>query len=49
MPIRPHVTFEVTAGRRAPTPRRVQGIAEGDVIAFPEVGGLHHHYERRTA
>jgi putative transposase len=33
----------------APTPRRVQGVTEGDVIAFPEVGGLHHRYERRAA
>jgi transposase InsO family protein len=33
----------------APTPRRVQGVAEGDVIAFREVGGLHHRYERRAA
>ena len=33
----------------APTPRRVQAVAYGDVIAFPEVGGLHHRYERRAA
>ena len=33
----------------APTPRRVQDITEGDVMAFPEVGGLHHRYERRAA
>jgi hypothetical protein len=33
----------------APTPRRVQAIAEGHVIAFPEVGGLHHRYEWRVA
>jgi hypothetical protein len=33
----------------APTPRRVEGVAEGDVIAFREVGGLHHRYERRAA
>jgi len=24
-------------------------IAGGDIIAFPEVGGLHHRYERRAA
>ena len=30
------------------TPRRVQALTEGDVIAFPEVGGLHHRYERRA-
>jgi len=33
----------------APTPRRVQDAAEGHVVAFPEVGGLHHRYERRAA
>ena len=27
----------------------IEAIAEGDVIAFPEVGGLHHRYERRAA
>jgi putative transposase len=39
----------LSLSKDAPTPRRVQGIAEGDVIAFREVGGLHHHYERRAA
>jgi putative transposase len=33
----------------APSPRRVQALTEGAVIAFPEVGGLHHRYERRAA
>ena len=33
----------------APTPRRVQTPTEGRVVAFPEVGGLHHRYERRAA
>ena len=33
----------------APTPRRMQAIAEGDVIALQEIGGLHHRYERRAA
>jgi transposase InsO family protein len=33
----------------APAPRRVQSPAEGRVFAFPEVGGLHHRYERRAA
>ena len=39
----------LSLAKDAPTPRRVLGIAEGDVIAFPEVGGLHHRYERRAA
>ena len=33
----------------APIPRRRQAITEGDVVAFSEVGGLHHRYERRAA
>ena len=42
---RTHLSLE----KDAATPRRVQGVTEGDVIAFPEVGGLHHRYERRAA
>src|SRR5438132_2794995 len=33
----------------APTPRRVQAPTEGRVVAFAEVGELHHRYERRAA
>jgi putative transposase len=33
----------------APISRRVQAPEEGRVIAFPEVGGLHHRYERSAA
>jgi transposase InsO family protein len=29
--------------------RTVQGPAAGAIVAFPEVGGLHHRYERRAA
>jgi transposase InsO family protein len=32
-----------------PKPRQVQGPECGKVIAIPEVGGLHHHYQRRAA
>ena len=32
-----------------PDPRPVQSPALGPVTAVPEVGGLHHHYERRVA
>ena len=42
---RTHLALE----KDAPTPRRVQHVGEGAVIAFPEVGGLHHRYERRAA
>ncbi len=39
----------LSLAKDAPTPRRVHGVSEGDVIAFREVGGLHHRYERRAA
>ena len=33
----------------APEPRSVQGQELGEVVEFPEVGGLHHRYERAAA
>ncbi|PON19130.1 integrase [Candidatus Entotheonella serta] len=33
----------------APEPRAVQSLELGPVRKLPEVGGLHHHYERRAA
>ena len=33
----------------APTPRPVQTPELGEVVAIPQVGGLHHRYERRAA
>jgi putative transposase len=42
---RTHLSLE----KDAPTPRPVQAITDGTVVAFPEVGGLHHRYERRAA
>jgi hypothetical protein len=33
----------------APEPRAVQPPVQGRVIEIPEVGGLHHRYERRAA
>jgi putative transposase len=42
---RTHLALE----KDAPAPRRVQALTEGRVVAFPEVGGLHHRYERRAA
>ena len=32
-----------------PEPRPVQPPFAGTVVAFPQVGGLHHRYERRAA
>ena len=39
----------LSLAKDAPTPRRVQPVTDGDVIAFREVGGLHRRYERRAA
>ena len=32
-----------------PEVRRVRPVTDGKVVEMPEVGGLHHHYERRAA
>ena len=32
-----------------PIPRPVMPPSDGDIVAIPEVGGLHHRYERRAA
>jgi transposase InsO family protein len=42
---RTHLSLE----KDAPTPRRAQAISDGAVVEFPEVGGLHHRYERYAA
>src|SRR5450631_1342769 len=42
---RPHLALE----KDAPEPRPIQGPELGRVIAVPQVGGLHHRYERRAA
>ncbi|MBV9200680.1 MAG: transposase [Alphaproteobacteria bacterium] len=44
-PWRTHLSLD----NDAPQPRRTQRPTEGRVIEIPEVGGLHHHYERRAA
>src|ERR1039458_2945082 len=33
----------------APEPRPVQGPEEGKIVSLPQVGGLHHRYERLAA
>ena len=33
----------------APIPRPIAAPANGHVVAIPQVGGLHHRYERRAA
>jgi transposase InsO family protein len=39
----------LSLGKDAPDPRRIQPPSAGEIVAFPEVGGLHHCYERRAA
>jgi hypothetical protein len=39
----------LSLGMDCPHPRPVYPPERGKVIAVPEVGGLHHHYERRAA
>lgn len=36
-------------GKDAPEPRAVHSPDLGEVVELPEVGGLHHRYERRAA
>ena len=33
----------------APIPRPIAAPADGRVVAIPQIGGLHHRYERRAA
>src|SRR6266481_6368839 len=39
----------LSLGKDCPEPRPVQPPNQGEIIAFPQVGGLHHRYERRAA
>jgi transposase InsO family protein len=43
--VRTHLSLQ----KDAPEPRPVQGPADGTIVAFDEVGGLHHRYERLAA
>jgi putative transposase len=42
---RPHLSLD----KDASLPRATQWPSVGRIVAVPEVGGLHHHYERRAA
>jgi len=42
---RPHLSLD----RNSPTPRRVEPPSTGQIVAIPQVGGLHHRYTRRAA
>ena len=39
----------LSLGKDCPRPRPIQSPSAGNIIAIPEVGGLHHRYERRAA
>jgi hypothetical protein len=39
----------LSLGKDAPVPRAVQPPRLGRVVELPEVGGLHHRYERLAA
>ena len=42
---RTHLALE----KDSPKPRPIQAPSAGRIIAIPQVGGLHHRYERRAA
>ena len=39
----------LSLGKDSPEPRAIQPPEMGSVVALPQVGGLHHRYERRAA
>ena len=39
----------LSLNKDCPDARRIQPPSAGEIVAFPEVGGLHHRYERRAA
>jgi len=39
----------LSLGKDSPEPRAIQPAETGSVVAVPQVGGLHHCYERRAA
>ena len=39
----------LSLNKDAPIPREIAMPSEGHVVAIPQVGGLHHRYERRAA
>ncbi len=42
---RPHLSLD----RNSPTPRGVEPPSQGEMVAIPQVGGLHHRYTRHAA
>ena len=39
----------LSLNKDCPAPRQIQPPSAGKIVAFPELGGLHHRYERRAA
>jgi putative transposase len=44
-----HSRTHLALAKDAPEPRAVEKAEQGPVIAIPQVGGLHHRYQRRAA
>ena len=44
-----HSRTHLALGKDAPEPRTVEPPDQGRVFAIPQVGGLHHRYQRRAA
>jgi len=44
-----HTRTHLALDKDAPVPRSVQSPNMGRVVELPQVGGLHHRYERRAA
>jgi transposase InsO family protein len=44
-----HTRTHLALEKDAAVPRRVQSPEMGRVVELPQVGGLHHRYERRAA
>src|SRR5439155_1074586 len=49
MPRRAKPPSHLALDKDAPEPRAVESPAHGQVVALPQVGGLHHRYVRRAA
>jgi hypothetical protein len=44
-----HTSPHLALNMDRPESREIRGAEAGRIIEVPEVGGLHHHYERRAA
>ena len=44
-----HILMDPDADKDCPQTRPIGPPTGGKIIAFPEIGGLHHRYERRAA